>query len=607
MVIQILAILVFLGVAYVWSARGFFTSLLNLGVTIASGAIAFGLWEWSERTLLGLSDSRLLSDLAPGLGLALPFALSLVILTVIVSVLLRSNTRLDAWADWTGGIICGLVSGIIVAGITMISTQSVRMNPDALEFQGAASANTGSVVRDTNLWLPVDRMTVGIYAFLSNNTLATSTPLGVWRPHAAEEGPMRRLGPSGFLLRNALRNDEVSLLGRYTVGRGKNIPIAQLVGDAKPVQSVDGATISGNAYIEGFLLEFTAAAREKTGQVIASPGQITLVARRPDGLGSIALSPFAMVSQAKGDALQVGRWRFDARDVYIAAPGADAKPKFAFEFLVPADHTPMAIYVRGVRFDIATVNSDRSVSLMNSMADVEDIGTYTTAITRNRFDRILGRETDEGTGRVRGGFIRNPKGVSSLTVTAPQGGGDPQVRIANTLPGGVFLDSSFMSGVDLTEKGNGIRKGRIRLKRENLSPAGAEQSVRVEAFDPGTGTAIVFINISRSSPVSPVQPSVSDVTGAPFLVDTNGQRYPAIGYVFRTANEFEVSFDAQSPISNIIGRDVPSVSRSVEGQDLFLVFRVNIGVSINYYAIGDTIVGEISPPQRAAQQTLRGG
>ncbi|MFN7557946.1 MAG: hypothetical protein ACK5RX_01075 [bacterium] len=591
MVIQLLAILLMLAIAYVWSARGFLSSLLNMAVVLTSGAIAFGSYEFMTAALLGASEGRLLTDIAPGLGLLLPFTLSLIILSVLVNVFVRANVRVTPMVDWIGGAACGVVAGMVVSGIFMIGSQMIRMSPDALEYQGAKAVNNGSVVRSGGLWLPVDRWVAGLYGYLSINSLETGRPLSVWRPHMAYEGAMNRIGPAEILMRNSLREKDVKFLGRYTVGMGSNIPLPRLVGDGKDVQMVTGETITAPAYTQGFVVQFEASSREKTGQTIISPGQVTLVAMRPDGVSSAALSPVAVVSQAKGDQKNLGRWRFDSRDVYIGTPGAETRPMFFFEFVIPETYRPLALYVRGVRFDLTT---DDRYTPIKSNVDFKTPEERDRLITRNRFEStILGEKANANA------LVNNPKGVTGV----PAGSPNSILRVANNLPFGVFLDASFMSGLDKTEKGMAITGGKLRLPRKDLSPAGTEMNLRVDAFDPGNGTAIVQLDISRNSPLSPVQPNNSEFVKAPALIGIDGQRFEAIGYVYRTSSDFTVSFDPAKPIRNF--DDLPSVSRSIEGQDLILIFRVSVGVRIEKYAVGNTVLGEFVPPQAATQQRVR--
>lgn len=597
MAIQIMSILLMLGVAYVWSARGFLSSLLNMAVTLASGAIAFGLMEWSTEVTLGLSDSALLRDLAPALGLLVPFVLSLVVLSVLVNVFVRANARVNVVMDWVGGALCGLVSGVIVAGVFGIGSQMIRMNADALEYRGAEFNNSGSVTRTEGLWIPVDRWTSKMYAMMSNNALATDTPLSIWRPHVAYEGAMRRLGPSEMLLRNSLTEKDFRFIARYTVGSGdKDIPLASLVGDSKPVLSVEGEPVSGRVYTEGYVVQFEASAREKNGQVVMSPGQVTLVAMKPDGITSASYSPVAVISQARGDSKQIGRWRFDAKDVFIGSAGAETKPLFAIEFVIPKDQRPLALYVRGVRVDVVT--DVVSFAPVKSAIDFDDLATVERVISRGRF-----LESVSPSLAGKSAFMRNPKGVGAVPVT-PQGGQTAVIQMSNALPGGVFLDASFLTGAKVNDKARVITSGKVQLPVKDLSPAGTEMNLRIDSIDPGEGTAIVLVDVSRTSPLSMVQPENAEFTGQPQLVSVDGQRFPAIGYVYESGGNFTLALDATRPIMSF--DEVPSVSRSMDGQKLILIFRVNVGVTIDKWVVGETILKEIVPPQKTQAQRLRG-
>lgn len=596
MAIQIMSILLMLGVAYVWSARGFLSSLLNMAVTLASGAIAFGLMEWSTEVALGMGDGALIRDLAPALGLLVPFVLSLVILSVLVNVFVRANARVNVVMDWVGGALCGLVSGVVVAGVFGIGSQMIRMNADALEYRGAEFNNSGSVTRSEGLWIPFDRWTSKMYASMSNNALATDTPLSIWRPHVAYEGAMRRLGPSEMLLRNSLTEKDFKFLTRYTVGYGTDdVPVARLVGDSKPVLSVEGEAVSGRAYTEGYVLQFEASAREKSGQVVISPGQVSLVALKADGLSSATYSPVAVISQARGDSKQIGRWRFDSKDVFIGSAGAETKPIFAFEFVIPKEQRPIALFVRGVRVDLTTDLA--TYAPIKSVTDIKDPADAERAIARGRLMDLIAPAT---VGKA--ALARNPKGVGAVAVTA-QPGQEAAIVMSNALPRGIFLDASFLTGAKVNDKARVIVEGKISLPEKDLSPAGTEMNLRIDAIDPGQGTSVVMVNVSRWSPLSMVQPENAEFTGAPQLVSVDGQRFQAIGYIYRSGGRFTLSMDASRPISSF--DEVPSVSRSMEGQDLVLIFRVSTGVTIDKWVVGETVLKEIVPPQKAQPQRLR--
>lgn len=92
MIFSAFAILVVLLSGYVWMLRGFFSALLHLVCTVAAGAIAFGFWEVLANLLLDQGGA--LENSAWGIGLALPFALSLIPIRIVFDKLIPANVKL---------------------------------------------------------------------------------------------------------------------------------------------------------------------------------------------------------------------------------------------------------------------------------------------------------------------------------------------------------------------------------------------------------------------------------------------------------------------------------------------------------------------------------
>src|SRR3982751_2232102 len=115
--LSIIAVLVTLGLGFIWLTRGFFSSLIHLICTIIAGAIAFAAWEPVSYWLLESSPTggimSFLAGIAWGVGLILPFAVSLIVLRLIVDKLLPGNVVLQQKLDYIGGGVCGVFSGAL--------------------------------------------------------------------------------------------------------------------------------------------------------------------------------------------------------------------------------------------------------------------------------------------------------------------------------------------------------------------------------------------------------------------------------------------------------------------------------------------------------------
>ncbi|MBY0307685.1 MAG: hypothetical protein K2Q09_02990 [Phycisphaerales bacterium] len=593
---SLIAIALMLAVGYVWSSRGFFSALLNLLVTVAAGAIAFALWETVATAAIKnvANDNRFVIDIVWGGSLVALFVLSMAVLSLAVNAVVRANIKVHKVTDWVGGAVCGLAAGLIVSGISLIGTSQIRTAEidNLLQFSPVDYDNNGYLTR-RQLWVPTDTWTAGLYKFWSERslreTLGGGKTLGAWRPQVADEGHLLRIAETDVLLRYSLNPKDVKLGGRYTVGKslpkGMTPPaIKDLVGDTKPVATTDGRQFKGRAYIEGWVVGFEAGAKEKGGQVAIGAGSATLVCRNRSDTASLALQPIAVISQAKGDSLQEGRWRFDTKNFFVGSMGGQANVGMAFEFLVPDEYAdqpdaypeevwhPIALYVRGVRFDL-TDPADPDKTIKPS-------AEYMTPADRNA--------AVEG-----GGFLRSIADAAPPLVEPAQvwkmEKNDPNqaLRLNNRIPGSIVLNGGEMSGVDLSKGQQIINCVDYRTTPKALADIGVDRSLRVEEFQPGPGTAVISIEVSRDVPkFSATEPESTGATGAPTLVDNLGQRYQAVGFVYRDRNEIKIRFTPGSPLASL--NDAPSVSRSRDDQKLFLIFRVAPGVRITQYAIGTT-------------------
>src|SRR5438045_2589183 len=136
----IIITLIVVGVsAYVWCLRGFFSALLHLACVIVAGAVAFGLWEPVGYLLLGSSPDRgtfsFVSGVAWAAALVFPFVIILAILRAAIDKILPANAQCEATVDYVGGGVCGLASGVICAGILVLSLLNLRLGSDAGGYQ----------------------------------------------------------------------------------------------------------------------------------------------------------------------------------------------------------------------------------------------------------------------------------------------------------------------------------------------------------------------------------------------------------------------------------------------------------------------------------------
>jgi hypothetical protein len=83
--------------------------------------------------------------------------------------------------------------------------------------------------------------------------------------------------------------------------------------------------------------------------------------------------------------------------------------------------------------------------------------------------------------------------------------------------------------------------------------------------------------------------------GSPIeLVDTNGSRYPAVGYVYKDPRMWKVRYTKGTPLAGL--NDAPQVSMSTPDRTLQLVFVVTAGVDLKELYVGGTLIETFPKP-----------
>jgi hypothetical protein len=122
------------------------------------------------------------------------------------------------------------------------------------------------------------------------------------------------------------------------------------------------------------------------------------------------------------------------------------------------------------------------------------------------------------------------------------------------------------------------------------------RDLRVDSFMTTLDTAIVRVDVSASSASSVLgkTKALAEDIMPPFLVDTDGTRYQAVGYVYEDRDIVRIRFTPGNPIRGLA--QLPSrLTRSRTDQKCTLIFRVNAGVSINKFMLGEETVTEFGP------------
>ncbi|MBS0196750.1 MAG: CvpA family protein [Planctomycetes bacterium] len=601
MVMTALAVLVVLGVGYIWLTRGFFSSLIHLICTVIAGAIAFAVWEPLSYALLNAaSDSgftAFLGGVAWALGLALPFAVSLAVLRLGVDKMLPANVSPGTAADYAGGGICGVMSGVIAAGILTISLSFLRMETEFFGATHVSYAGNGSIERTGGLLVPVDKITGMLYGRLSEQAFRVEgESLGRWHPNVQEEGAALRINFAEGKARNTARPADFDVVERFTVGEGGNAKLADLLSDRwnpapQTVTDPNGQPFPPGSHIEGFIVNFKTGAKEKEGKTVVGNAQIRLLLESDDGEDRIEVYPVAVGSQAESTgSAGYARWRYDTRDTFIASVGAAAQALFAFEFVCPPNYKPIALYVKGsrVRVDEGPLSQPKSkFSSRNSRDDrIARLGGGSAGPAADDLDYASAIQFGNGQPVAPNAFSNPPEGVmmnAAIGMIIQKGTHDPMV-----------IDE---------ENGNLLVEGEkdFETNYKDLT-RGMEKPLRIERF--AVPADVVIIKVDVTAPGNPAMLGKAMAAGddaAPVLLyDTSGNSYQPAGYIYEDATKIHVRYTPGQPISKL--GDMPRLSNSRPDQKMTLIFRVSFGVQIKAMALGKKALAKYDPPINCNQQ-----
>lgn len=581
---NILAIAVIAGIAYLWMTRGFFSAMLHMCCTLVAGAIAFGLWEPLSLMILQKSPQTgflsFLRDSAWSIGLLAPFALSLAVLRPIVDKALPLNAQTESLANYIGGGLCGVVAGVITSGIVVLGVGMLRMDANMWGYQTVRVGGRGSIeTGGQKLIIPSDRIVAGLYGQLSETSLSTAEPLTKWYPDLADVPSALRMTSGDGKDRNTLSPRDVSVFSRYTVGKDRTGgALTDLLRDAwnpganQLVFDPEGAAYPPDSHIEGFVIGFQPGAREKHGAIVVGNAQVRLLvedARDPEDVKHKTLYPIAVATRAAADEVMFARFRLDSQ-IYIAAAGAGADTKMAFEFVIPPGFEPLALYVKNAR-----------------VKPTPAVHAYATAEARDQ--GIL-------TGQVFDVEVTSRPIVTTLPPTGPGGNQQPQdfgIQLMNSL--GHTIQKGGERGLELD--GLVIVDGEANFALTEMKRGGeVARDLRVDSFMTTLDTAIVRVDVSASSASSVLgkTKALAEDVMPPFLVDTDGTRYQAVGYVYEDRDIVRIRFTPGNPLRGLA--QLPSrLTRSRTDQKCTLIFRVNAGVSINKFMLGEETVTEFGP------------
>jgi hypothetical protein len=592
MFFQLLAIAIVLLPAFLWSmqqkGRGFFSAFLAFICTVAAAAIAFGVWE--PLVYKVLLDK--VPDYAWGLGLLIPFLLSLCVLRLVFDQLVKSNVEFDDITNFVGGMAFGAGTGYVAAGMLILSVNFFRVPSEVGGFAPLTQVQ-GNLQRGDRLWIRADEVVARAAEKLSLNAFSTSTPLAQYMPAVDLQGASQRQmftkddGGKVQIASNTVKPNAVKVAGHYVIdGQLSDLLIdSNQPNRRQEVRHIDGSTPSEGSRLHGFVVQFNSLAQERSGQVVTGPGQIRLIARV--GSEHVGYHPIAVIAAADAKDGGLYRFRFDAADIHIASVGGGANAEFVYEFILPPNAVPQSMIVKNTRIDLGQLRDGQPIASRRERDALVATGDLLANFGGGGGSRVDLASLD------RSNAVRiSPTGPNRFADAAEQ----------TMLPSGRILNRGERGSLAVSDR-NQILEGTQKFRPASLRVRGLDRNLVVQDFATTRDTTMIQVTLVKEGEFTPLGRAMD--FGSPdepiFLIDDQGRRFQAVGYFYEDGSISEIRYTPGSPLQAI--RDYPELSVAKRDQTLILLFRPTSGVNIQYLVVGEKVIGEFVGGLRSTRTT----
>jgi len=561
MIANLLIIAFVLGMAYIWSVYGLFSAFLQLILVICAGSIALAVWEpLTVGFLLGRMPAY-----AWGVGLLGPFILALVILRVACDGLVRGNVHFPRLVSGIGGGVCGLLSGILIAGLAWIGLSFLPLKPTLGGAQNYQVSLNGMVVptESGGLWFRVDKMAAGFFSGLSGSAFGTSKPLHLYQPDLAWQAGVYRLHTDA----NA-----------SYVARPTGVDVTAVYAQPAPIQGLDiavadafGPDVNTGEYqlvVVDTVWSRDPGTYDGDSALRIAPSQVRLVAFQGP-----ARDPRPVLVPPRGYAV-ITDFQTKARTFHpLTTDQADARTNqqsetFAFVFLVPADAEVKYALLRHLRVDLPAVERDPeqfAVALGTPLAPAD---------TQTAADTQPAEQKPPAPGTFRGEFVQ-------------------EIALTNALPH--MFNRNNASALRYAPDSTAIESGDATVTGR---AGGLARNTRVDSIYVPSHQAAVRVRISADTARGIFGQALNTARSAAgvWLTDERGQQHRPIAWVLHQGGDTQiVHVDLNKPIQS--ANELPT-SQMAPGHALYLYFALPRPTRITSYQIGDK-TESIEPPIEA--------
>ena len=540
----------------IWGHYGLFSAFMQLVTTIVAVALAIALWE-PLAYHCGLMSTKG-AEMVWGLALLVPFLFWLIVLRIAMDKLVRGNLDFHLLTNTIGGGFFGLLTGILISGLTLIGIGFLPMDASIIGYKPLAVSHDGVVYTNDGgqLLLPVDKWVSSFYERLSSGSMSTSTPLSLYAPQLNIRHALFRLrvDPNSS---STAHPDSVEII-KYRIHEFPALTLDPRISDGLPADRLDRVA---NIVILDTKFSHHVPPYDRDRNLRLSPAHVRLISSRSNEHTRRTRprvdAPVAFVYV--DDNNQRHFTPINRRD--STAFTAQPMPIFGWVFLVPEDHTPQFLLVRNMRMRVPNIEEavTQKRLVINALGKPKEKPATGTDSSAAMAGEELPRQFESGTG---------PK-VKSQPVA---------LTITDKLPKVIHRNKAA-----LTFNGNRVLDGETVVKppRFQLKP-----SDRAERLYAPANQACLRIRLERERLYSLLgkAKALAASQGGVFIRDSRNTAYPAAGYILlHTNGDQTFFFRPQQPIR--AASQIP-VDRMRKGDELYLYFLIPKNKTIVSYEVG---------------------
>jgi hypothetical protein len=182
-------------VAFQYLKGTLFRSVMTIFTVISASIIAFGFFEVLADLLISRADSS--STMLPywqPLTLVVLFIVSFAVLQAVASTIARKSITVGPLAEKIGRIVCGAISGLILAGL-LITALGMAPIKDNIPYQRFSSSNPDPEKPAKAVMNP-DGLAAGLFSMVSKGSMSGQTSFAVVHPSFIDEIFLNRLSGS---------------------------------------------------------------------------------------------------------------------------------------------------------------------------------------------------------------------------------------------------------------------------------------------------------------------------------------------------------------------------------------------------------------------------